>query len=399
MGMAASQARLLSLTARLSDLEYSAQSISNRRVELATSSEEISQKYADALDVKKLTIKTGYNDGNAVYQDMSYSLLTSPSTVLNAQYGLSDSYGRLVVTKDMESKFKSSSTPEAFVAACGVTSFTESAPGWDVANQKVLAAQAAFDALAGLPDTITRDVTKEIEDPGLAVARENYANAQDETLMCQQRLDEVRRQNPNYDTRPEEYDYQAAQDRERIALDILTSLEAKTVTVTEKETIENPVKTEAKKKLADATVERDSLGAPTVTNGENFDFYNNIYARMQKGYISMEDEASTIKDPDWIYQQMNGGNLHLEAVDKTTKEWKDSSWQTNTDLIEKDDDNGLAVIKAKFDVQMEEIQNKDKMLELSLKRIDTEHNALQTESETIIKVINKNVERSFKTFG
>jgi hypothetical protein len=45
------------------------------------------------------------------------------------------------------------------------------------------------------------------------------------------------------------------------------------------------------------------------------------------------------------------------------------------------------------------IQSIDKSLELHLKRVDTQHEAVQTEIDAVRKVIGKNIESSFKTFG
>ncbi|HPT42180.1 MAG TPA: hypothetical protein PLG15_07330, partial [Candidatus Gastranaerophilaceae bacterium] len=45
------------------------------------------------------------------------------------------------------------------------------------------------------------------------------------------------------------------------------------------------------------------------------------------------------------------------------------------------------------------IQEQDRTLELRLKQLDTEQQALQTEMEAVKKVIDKNVETTFKTFG
>ncbi len=55
----------------------------------------------------------------------------------------------------------------------------------------------------------------------------------------------------------------------------------------------------------------------------------------------------------------------------------------------------MANINAKTSV----IQAQDKELELKLKQLDTEHNAVQTEIETVQSVAKKNVEDSFKTFA
>ncbi len=62
--------------------------------------------------------------------------------------------------------------------------------------------------------------------------------------------------------------------------------------------------------------------------------------------------------------------------------------------------------KYQYDQQIQEvnakiqiIQIQDKNLELRLKQLDTEQNAIQTEMDAVSKVIQKNVESTFKTFG
>jgi len=45
------------------------------------------------------------------------------------------------------------------------------------------------------------------------------------------------------------------------------------------------------------------------------------------------------------------------------------------------------------------LQSQDKGLELKLKQLDTEQQAIQTEMDAVSKVIDKNIESTFKTFG
>jgi uncharacterized membrane protein YcjF (UPF0283 family) len=45
------------------------------------------------------------------------------------------------------------------------------------------------------------------------------------------------------------------------------------------------------------------------------------------------------------------------------------------------------------------IQERDKVLELQSRRIDTQHQAVQTEIDAVSKVISKNIESSFKLMG
>ena len=58
-------------------------------------------------------------------------------------------------------------------------------------------------------------------------------------------------------------------------------------------------------------------------------------------------------------------------------------------------DKKLADINAKTSL----IHSQDRTLELRLKQLDTEHNALQNEMEAVKKVMDKNVEDTFKTFN
>ena len=53
---------------------------------------------------------------------------------------------------------------------------------------------------------------------------------------------------------------------------------------------------------------------------------------------------------------------------------------------------------ADINAKTEKIQEQDRTLELRLKQLDTEQEALQTEMESVKKVIDKNIESTFKTF-
>ena len=53
---------------------------------------------------------------------------------------------------------------------------------------------------------------------------------------------------------------------------------------------------------------------------------------------------------------------------------------------------------ADINAKTEQIQEQDRTLELRLRQLDTEQEALQTEMEAFKKVIEKNIESTFKTF-
>jgi hypothetical protein len=52
-----------------------------------------------------------------------------------------------------------------------------------------------------------------------------------------------------------------------------------------------------------------------------------------------------------------------------------------------------------FEAEIERLHAIDRTLELELKDLDTQHNETQTEIDAVKKVIDKNIEMTFKTFA
>ena len=102
MGMAASQARLLSITARLSNNEDSGQNISFAKQRLADQTQQITNEYNEALDATKLTVLTGFNGAEANYEDISYNRMTCLQMAeTTKQYVVTDTKGRVLVTEQI----------------------------------------------------------------------------------------------------------------------------------------------------------------------------------------------------------------------------------------------------------------------------------------------------------
>lgn len=105
MGMAASQARLLTLTARLSDNELRSQSINNAKMRLATESSQASEAYINALNNATLQFTNYDETGASVAQPLTFNALTAYSSY-NTQYGLVNSSGQLLVSEAEARIFK-----------------------------------------------------------------------------------------------------------------------------------------------------------------------------------------------------------------------------------------------------------------------------------------------------
>ena len=104
MGMAASQARLLNLTARINDVEYQAQAIQNAKLGLATRSDQVYEEYVAALDATTLTVNKLNTDGTSSRIAATYNNLFSRNKVQAADgsnYVLLDNKGRLIVSDEI----------------------------------------------------------------------------------------------------------------------------------------------------------------------------------------------------------------------------------------------------------------------------------------------------------
>ena len=100
--MAASQARLLTITARIHDVEYQAQSIQNAKIQLATQSDQVYNEYLEALDATTLTVSDW--QGNPIVA--TFNTLCGKNAVDSGnQYALKDEKGRLIVEEEIKDAY------------------------------------------------------------------------------------------------------------------------------------------------------------------------------------------------------------------------------------------------------------------------------------------------------
>ena len=89
----------------------------------------------------------------------------------------------------------------------------------------------------------------------------------------------------------------------------------------------------------------------------------------------------------------------LETFSKSANKFVSISISADTCIQEVEDDTKIAAAEAKYEADLAQIQRLDSRYDLQMKQLDTEHNTLQTEYESVKNIITKNVESSFKTFG
>jgi len=254
MGLAASQGRLLSITARMSDVEFSSQQLQQQKIRLSMSSEEISRQYTDALNQKKMVGAT-FNNGTAANVDLTYNLLTASNSPLAGDYCLTDANNKVFVTTTEANAFKASQAQGG-----GMQEF------------------------------------------------------------C-----------------------------------LINSSQSSNT------------------------------------------YYENLFTRMAQGYTTID--PANQNSANWLDTQLKNGGAFLEKFDATSQKFVDTDTTSSSEISEQADNSNTAAIEAKYDADMQAIQTKDKRLDLNIKQLDTEHQALQTEMDSVKKVIDKNIESSFKTFG
>ncbi len=96
MGLAASQARLLTITSRLSSVELRQQRIAMDKMRLANDSEAVSTKYTEALNNKTLTISNGGEEIAMNYSTLAaqgYSVMRASDGVIASSAGSSSAAG------------------------------------------------------------------------------------------------------------------------------------------------------------------------------------------------------------------------------------------------------------------------------------------------------------------
>lgn len=146
MGLAASQARLLTLTSRKSDVEGRLMSIANQKLALSRDSAKLSTNYSDALSSKKLT----WDVADGTKTPLTYDLLMTQNNLNTAgQYFIADSRGRVILDTALATKMGVTGKQGA---NSGLTStqFLQNVMGDTIKDAKT--AQAYVDEYTGVGD-------------------------------------------------------------------------------------------------------------------------------------------------------------------------------------------------------------------------------------------------------
>ena len=381
MGMAASQARLLCITARIHDVEFQSQAIQNAKVQLATQSDQVYQEYLEALDAKTLTMlsidpQSGVQSTiSATFNNMcSIKRLTPASS--NADYALVNNKGQLVLPDDIVEKYydaKDDGINDAYSFAlymmnetCG---FLLQGDGSDPAKLGSMLYE-----LAGDDETITSLHEQLVELVGEDIY--NTESISDDKDKMSQYKDLMRAYNKNL--------------------------------------YEGYIQQLYKQERNDPSNYEDIDSLPEELDMDKFNYYVGIYNKIQachESICSIDDYNGTsgdvANDSEWLTKMIESGLIRIEncTTDEKTgivtmdtiNPASDSVMNfTETTSIDK---TALAKAEAEYEHALSKIDKKDKQYDMSLSKLESERTALTTEYDSVKKVIQDNIERTFGIFS
>ena len=396
MGMAASQVRLLMLTARMHDIEYKAQSIQNAKIQLATQSDQVYQEYLNALDAKTLTI----TDVNGQTVAANFNNMCGRNAIeLACKDGTNrqgvmmyDDKGRLIVTDDMfelYNEFGKGDDAYAFAiyALTGekvdIEDLREAEDGL-LDEESVKALSQYGNEIKDLLTTPENEVTKE------DVATYDGIKQQIDT---------------NYpDSQEKDKRYEKSQEILKKYENTEKSLRYKLY--------RNPENAETV--FGNMANVNDNISLMDFDE-DDFNYYVNEYKKMEANGGNVIN-ISTFNgvcngiantDSEWLQNQIQSGKITMasysfnnktgEVETNATSPTTDSSisYTTTTSL----DKSELAKVEAKYEHDMKEINRKDKAFDMDLSKLDAERTAIKTEYEQVKTVTKDNIERTFGIFS
>ncbi|GEM_PF-4048263 len=368
MGMSASQARLLSLTSRMHDLEYQAQGLQYSKLDLVNLKDNAYNEYNDVLDSTKFQMSVITPTGNQ-YQDVTYNnMMMSNAGAVHSMYMLANaSTGQILLPEQVAKQFKGG-LPESLDDF-----MTTVAKNYLYSGRADLDAEAKQNAENVLANSgITYSLNDTLSDFLLKVAKNKYKG--DASLKTDTDYMSKLQQDGSYNDWVDKFNK-----------------------------INTPYTSEMK-------------------GDGNYDYWQGLYYQMVgytddggnivsgRGFCPISQQNST--DRDWLSDALNSGEVQLFKMTKEESIFTDlkadthkinifaeTSMATDPEITEVQNTELIAQAESKYEKTLEDIDAKDTKLDLQLSKIDTEHNALKTEYDSVKQIVSKSIDRSFKTFN
>lgn len=341
MGMAASQARFLGLTARKTNVEYEGQQVNQQRTTLSNQS---ANYYNQLLGITVPTPPSVQDYTKTVYSFEDGSLSNQITSLVAKENGM--------YKASYTSSWLNDFTP---VSAGSAIIFKDNST-YKIGNETLDILSSSIDRKGTYYNSLTPEQQAKLREE-----EESYKKMLDKKFNNGVSTDWYVRYVQDTTSGVWSAIFYNKDNVEKAQYDQSTGISQSNIRSYK---IGSAVETEEVKGV-DARLEKDSTGRYiSITLFPNPDD--------QTKSVTYSLTTSTITDQDAYNDAMNQYEYNKYQYDQSIQE-----------------------INAKIEV----VQAEDRTLELRLKQLDTEQDAIQTEMDAVKKVIEKNTESTFKTFG
>ena len=396
MGLAASQARLLSLTSRIHDVEYQAQMIQSAKLQLALQEDEAYRRYNDALDAQTLTFQD--LKGNriaATFNNLCGLGSINNNIATDKSYVFRDSSDSLIVPSDIYEGYKNfgGSDPYQFAMFMIAGGQTAKDPS-EVESEHFIGITDDDSIYSIYKEKITKIISTQLYNHEKCKLKEGDELKDDQIKTATENI-----------LSSGVVSVKALFENGEIPSDVKDAMES----------LEKIVQ-EYKYKL----YQRDGKSLYSACTGEseeNFDQekfnYYLRWAKLIEQEVGIEyctsagDYGKDIEnDAELLNQMLQSGKISIDMVylgktgeisDTPTSAASDSNIAyTNKSSL---DSTELKKAEAEYEKTMKDIQRKDKRYDMDLNKLETERTALTTEYDSVKQVIKDNIERTFGIFS
>lgn len=128
-------------------------------------------------------------------------------------------------------------------------------------------------------------------------------------------------------------------------------------------------------------------------------YYEEIFNAIQSAGGCITLQESKAKSASWITNMIKNTQISLASWDSENGMLSKTSAALNTNLREIADQNAIEKADSEYETELEAINKKDEKFDKKLSQLESERVAVKTEIDSLKKVMNDNIEKTFKLYG
>ena len=144
---------------------------------------------------------------------------------------------------------------------------------------------------------------------------------------------------------------------------------------------------------------------PETLDKDKFNYYVRLFEQIEASGGCQKVDAQNASGNDasqWFNQKVKSGQFLIDVYNESKKEWQETSVSTSTNenfLQEVNDETDLKKAELEYEYELGKINKKDTNYDKDLSNLETERTSIKTEIESIQKVRDDNIERTFGIFS